>query len=110
MFTSDRAAGVYASAHDLPAPSQPPLRRPRYTLVEQHAWVQVAIAGVKDVGDRKSMALADLSDLAQYLGKAGARHNPVENVVIRRQPAQRADRRFAASPEPLAARCVVSST
>ena len=35
--------------------------------VEEDVWVQVAVAGVKDVGDRQLVMHADLADRRQHL-------------------------------------------
>ena len=62
--------------------------------------MQVAVAGMKHVGDLKPEAGRHLAHLGQHLGQAAARDGAVHAVVIGRDAADRRKRRLAAQPEP----------
>ena len=68
-------------------------------LVVEQDRVDVAVAGVEDVGDAQAVALADGGDGAQDVGHLGARHDAVLRAVVRRQPADRAEGALAALPQ-----------
>ena len=59
--------------------------------------VQVAVAGVEDVGDDQPVLLGQLVDPLEHLGQLGARDHAVLDEVVGRDPAHRRERRLAAS-------------
>ena len=61
--------------------------------------VQVAVAGVEDVGDLQPVLGGELVDPAQHLGQPRARDHAVLDVVGRRDPAHRRERRLARPPD-----------
>ena len=71
-------------------------------LVVEHERVQVAVAGVEDARDAEAVLGAELRGAAQHLGQLRARHDAVLDVVARRDPAHRGERRLAPAPDPRA--------
>ena len=67
--------------------------------VVEDQGVQVAVAGVKHVGDPEAVRLGHLGDAAQDLGHAVARDGAVHAVVVRRDASDRGERGLAAGPE-----------
>jgi hypothetical protein len=64
--------------------------------------VQVAVAGVEDVGDDQPVLVAERGDPVEHLRQLRARDHPVLDEVVRRDPAHRRERRLAGLPEALA--------
>ena len=60
--------------------------------------MQVAVAGVEDVGDAHRGGVGEAPDLGQHLRQPGARDDAVLHVVRRADPADRGERRLAALP------------
>src|SRR5690606_28547610 len=75
--------------------------RARDTFVEQQVRVQVAIARMEDVGDRKAVAIGDGVDVGKRLYQLRSRHDAVEDVVVRRVAAERAEGALSPAPEQL---------
>src|SRR3546814_3253830 len=61
--------------------------------------MQVAVAGVKDVGDAQAVARAELAHALQHQRQARARDGAVHAVVVRRDAADRREGRLAPGPE-----------
>ena len=73
---------------------------PGHRVVEEHERVQVAVAGVEDVGHPDAARRRTIvGDAAQHLGQRGARDDAVLHDVVRADPADRGERRLAALPE-----------
>ena len=66
--------------------------------VEKNVRMQIAIAGMKDIGDAKIKFFADRGDAPHHLRQLAARHDAVLDVIIRRQSAHGAESAFAAFP------------
>src|SRR5437667_103552 len=60
-------------------------------LVEEEDRVDVAVAGVEDVGDAEPVALRRRGDVPQDVRHAGARHDAVLRAVVGREPADGAE-------------------
>ena len=71
----------------------------RDSLVVEHERMQVAVAGVEDARDPEPVLGAELGDPAQHLGQLRARNDAVLDVVARRDPPHRRERRLAAAPD-----------
>ena len=99
VLAAQRAAGRGAHAHDLGARVDHPLLGAGHVGVPQDQRVQVAVAGVEDVGDAEARFARDLLDARQRRRQLGARHHAVDGVVVGREPADRGKRAFAARPE-----------
>ncbi len=61
--------------------------------------MQIAVAGVKDVGDAQAVFLRQLPHARQHLRQLGARDGAVHAVIVGRDAADRRERRLAAGPE-----------
>src|SRR5438874_436171 len=68
-------------------------------LVEEEDRVDVAVAGVEDVGDAEPVALRRRGDVPQDVRHAGARHDAVLRAVVGCEPADGAEGALAAFPE-----------
>src|SRR3712207_4398553 len=71
----------------------------RSVVVVEDERVQVAVAGVEDVGDAHAVLLTDLGDPLQDLPELRARDDGVLYVVVVADAAHRRERRLAALPE-----------
>ena len=67
--------------------------------VVEHQRVQVAVAGVEDVGHPQPGLVAHLGDPVEHLGEPGAGHHAVLHEVVGGDPADRGERRLAAPPD-----------
>ncbi len=67
--------------------------------VVEHQRVEVAVAGVEDVGDPQSALARHLGDAAQHLGQRRAGDDPVLDVVVRADPPDRGKGGLASLPE-----------
>ena len=67
--------------------------------VEQDQRVQVAVAGVEDVGDADAVLAAERLDADQRLAEAAARHDAVLDDEVGAEAADRRERRLAALPD-----------
>src|SRR5262249_9349702 len=92
MFAGHTAAQANALVEDLVAGHEHALDLFLIALVEQQDWMDIPIAGVKDVGDAKVMPLSDLHDMAENFRQFGAGHNAILSAISRAQPADRAKR------------------
>ena len=68
-------------------------------LIIQHQGMNIAVAGVKDIRDAQAVFPARRADEAHDLGQLRARHHAVLGEIIRTEPADSAERAFAAFPE-----------
>ncbi len=75
------------------------LQRARHAAVEREERVEVAVAGVEDVGDDEPVALGDRVHAGEDLGELGARHHAVVQVVVGRDLRNRAERGLASLPD-----------
>ena len=64
--------------------------------------MEVAVAGVEDVGDAQARFLAEPGDFAHDLREGGARNHTVENVIAGRKTAECAEGVLAAFPKEFA--------
>src|SRR5205823_12819059 len=82
------------------APSdEHPLDLVAIALVVEQDRMDVAVAGVEDIGDPQALLFGDPADDAQDLGHLGARHDAVLRAVVGRQTADGAEGALAALPE-----------
>src|SRR5437016_3189000 len=79
-------------------------------LIIQHQGMNIAVAGVKDIRDAQAVFPARRADEAHDLGQLRARHHAVLGEIIRTEPADSAERAFAAFPEQSAFVVVVRQT
>ena len=82
----------------------------RVALVVHQDGMDVAVAGVKDVGDAQLVFLRHVGDALQNIRHLGARNHPVLRAVVGRQTADGAECAFAALPDRLALGVVARGT
>src|SRR6202008_1980115 len=82
----------------------------RDARVVEDERVQVAVAGVEDVGDAQAGLRAERGDLAQHGRDVLARDHAVLDVIVRRDAADRGERGLAAFPGQRAFRVVLRGT
>ena len=102
MLARDAAAGVHAGAHHFCARGENALLRAGDALVEKQVRMQISVAGVEDVRDGESIRGGDRICLSQHFDELRARYDAVEDVVVRVEAAERADRSLAAGPQSIA--------
>src|SRR5437773_11846201 len=82
MFAGDAAAELDAGAQRGGSSLDNTIQLARRAHIEENVWMEVAIAGVKNVGDAKIVLLTDFRDAPHYLRQLAARHHAVLDVVI----------------------------
>ena len=68
-------------------------------VVEEHQRVQVAVAGVEDVGHADAGVPGEVGDRLEHLGQRGARDDAVLDDVVGADPPDRGERGLAALPD-----------
>ena len=71
----------------------------RLVGVVEDQRMQIAVAGVEDVGDAQAVLLRQLAHAGQHLRQFLARDGAVHAVIVGRDAADRRERRLAAGPE-----------
>lgn len=99
VFTGDRAAEFEASLDDGFACLHDRLDLFGIAVVEVEAGVEVAIAGMKDVGDADAVGFGDVVDGLQHFGEFRARDNAVVGDHGGGEASHRADAFLAGGPE-----------
>ena len=99
VFAGHGAADRHAQFEDLPAQLLRGFEFARPVCVVQDERVQVAVAGMEDVGHAQAVLVGQRLDAVQYLGQAGARNGAVHAVVVRRNTSHRRERGLAPGPE-----------
>ena len=102
VLAGERAARVDAGVEDRRRELLGALGLALDRLVVEHERVQVPVAGVEDARDPQPVLGAELGGPPQHLGQLRSRHDAVLDVVARRDPAHRGERRLAAAPDPRA--------
>src|SRR5205823_5234283 len=100
VLAGERSPGAHAGAQDIAARRQDTLYLLRVALVEEDARVQVAVAGVEDIGDAQVVPGGDIGDLAEDLRQAGARGDAVLGRAGGGEPPDGANALLARHPEP----------
>src|SRR3954454_16910904 len=98
VFAGDGAAVLEAQLEDARG-HRFGLFRLAARLVEQHERMQVALTGMEDVGDADARRCAQLGDVAQDLRQCRPRDHTVLHDVVPADPADRGERRLAATPD-----------
>src|SRR5919202_2631156 len=99
VLARERAACRRAHVHDLGAGVDHPLLSAGLVGVPHDQWVQVAVAGMKHVGDAEARLARDLLDARQGGGQLRARNDAVDRVVVRRQAADGGEGALTAGPQ-----------
>ncbi len=102
MFACDRAVHLYAQFHDLVSYLVHALNHIRIAWVKQNQWVQVAIAGMKNIAYAQVDALTNLVDLCQHWRQPGAPHSAVYDKIPGTDLGYSPERTFARKPDILA--------
>ncbi len=66
--------------------------------VVENEWVEIAVAGVKNIGDAQAGLLTEPRDFSHHLRKGGAGNHAVLDDVVGRDAAHGGEGRFAAFP------------
>ena len=107
MLPGDAAADGDAGPQDVFARGDHLVQFSWSPHVEEDVGVQVAIAGVKHVGDAQMVSGADGRNLPHDLRQPATRHHTVLHVVVGGQRPQRAERALAPFPQPEPLRVVL---
>ena len=99
VLAGDGPSDLHTQLQDLAAQFLGALQLSGVVGVVKDQGVQVAVAGVEDVGHRQSVFLGQFRRAAQYLGQEAAGDGPVHAVVVRGQAAHRGEGGLASLPE-----------
>ena len=99
MLTGNRAARLDAVGQDFSRGGLRAVGLAGHPLVVADERVQVSVTGVKDVPDPETRPRLELADAPQDFRQTRARHDPVLDVVVRRDAAHRGERRLPALPD-----------
>jgi hypothetical protein len=99
VLAGQHATHLDAQAQDVGAEGLRLLQVARHVGVEQDERVQVAVAGVEDIGDRQAVGFAHVAHGAQNAGKLAAGNGAVHAVVVGRQAADGGESGLAPGPE-----------
>src|SRR5580692_1435144 len=99
VFAGDGAAGGDAEVEDLGRKGFGGVLLARDARVEEDERVEIAVAGMEDVGDADACGGAEAPDFAHNLGKSGAGYDPVLHNVVGRDAAHGGEGGFAAFPD-----------
>src|SRR6185312_6620960 len=99
VLAGEHAAHLDAEAQDVRAEGFGALELAGIVGVVEDERVEIAVAGMEDIGNAQPMLLRQLAHMRQHLGQPLARNCAVNAVVIGRDAADRRESRFAPGPE-----------
>src|SRR5260221_12728838 len=99
VLAGENATDLDAEAQDIGAERFGALELARLVGIVKDQRMEVAVAGMKDVGDAQPIVVGQDPHARQHLGQAAARNGAVHAVVIRRDPPDRGEGSLAAGPE-----------
>ena len=102
VLTGEHAADLDAKTQDVGTKLLRFLQFPRCIGVIEDQGMQVAVAGMEDIGDAKSVFGRQLTDAAQDLGQAATRDAAIHAVIVRSNAADGRKGVLAAGPKALA--------
>src|SRR5436305_82385 len=102
VFASDRSAHANAMLQNLIARALYGIERSRCPCIEQNQRMQITVARMKYIADRKSVAFRHLMDEPQRRCNLRSRHDPILNIRSRTKPPHSAERVLAPFPQELA--------
>src|SRR5439155_18920054 len=92
MLAAEGPADVDAVLEDLFGRAKNGLNLRFIAIVVKKNWVDVAIAGVKHVGNLQVIAFADFIDALKDFGQFRSRHTRILRAITRRNSPNRAER------------------
>ena len=99
MFTGNRAAPLDAETENVAAELLGPFQLIRIVGIVKDQGVEIAVTGVKHVGDLQTIFSGELTNSSQDLGQFPTWNRAVHAVVIRRNSANGGKSRFPPLPE-----------
>src|SRR5258708_25732014 len=99
VLAGEDAADLDAEAQDIGAERLGALELARLVGIVKDQRMEVAVAGMNDVGDAQPIVVRQHPHPRQHLRQATARDGAVHAVVIRRDPPDRGEGSLAAGPE-----------
>src|SRR5690348_8098016 len=99
VLARQHAADLDAKTQDVRAEFLSALELARLVRIVKDERVEVAVAGVKDVGAAQPVLLRELAHMRQHVRQALPRNGAVDAVVIGRNAANRGKSRLASGPE-----------
>jgi len=99
VFAGEHAADLDAQLQDLGAEFLGALQLARLVGIVKNERMQVAVAGMKHVGDAQAVVLGQFARALEYPRQLCARDGAVHAVIIRRDAPDCRERRLAAGPE-----------
>ena len=99
MLAGQAAADLDAQLQDVGAEFLGGMEAGGIVGIEHDQRMQIAVAGVEDVGDLQAVAVRHLLDAAQHQRQLAGRDGAVHAQVVGADPADRAERALAAFPD-----------
>ena len=99
VLAGQHAADLDAELEDLGAELLGAVEFAGLVGVVEDERMQIAVAGMEHVGDAQAVFLRQLRDAREHQRQLGARDGAVHAVVVRRDAADRRERRLAPGPE-----------
>src|SRR5438874_1091292 len=99
MLAGEHPAHLDAKPQDVGAELFRTLEFARLVCVIEDERMEIAVAGMKDIGHGKAVAFRQFAHALEHLRQPRPRDGPVHAVVIRRDAADRWERRLASGPE-----------
>src|SRR6056297_2445235 len=101
VFTGNAAAEFHAALENAGPEGLGAADLLGLTGIEQYQRVQVAVPGVKHIGNAQATLSCHVADLGKHLRHVPAWNGAVHAVVVRRQSTDSGEGRFATTPQPL---------
>jgi len=98
VLTGDGTARGDARLEDVPRELERAFPGARFSIVIKHERMEVAVAGMEDIGDAQAVRLGECADLLEHLAQPRPRYDAVLHVVARADPSHRRERGLACFP------------
>src|SRR5215471_8456405 len=98
MLPGDTPTKLGASPQRSRSGFDDPVQFPGCAHIEKDIWMEVTVAGMKNIGDPKVVLLADFGDAPHDFRQLAARYNTVLNVVVGRQSTHGSESAFPTLP------------
>jgi len=102
VLAGERAANFDAIANDFVGGGDGAFEVRRIARIVEDDGMEVAVTGMKNVADLKTVGFGNFGDAAESLRELGARDHAVENVIAGSEASEGAEGVFAALPEKFA--------
>ncbi len=109
VLAADRPPHIRAYLHDLRRRGMDPLQLVFIPFIKKNQRMQIAVSGVKYVGDGEVIFLADFHHFGERLRQTGARYGAIVDEIVGTQAAHGAEGALPAGPDVVAFRLVLGN-